>query len=101
MLFGLAEERLEEGKPLESIPDPLKDCPDIEDLEWVFSAFLELSTCRNLGLLPGPIPWTAIRDYANELELVEYSRDLLFVAVRAMDRMMLEYYASQAGNQNS
>ena len=101
MLTGLAQERLEEGLSYDSIPEPLRDCPCIDGLEWLYAAFSELSTCRSMGLTPGPIPWTAIRAYADELELVEYSRELLFYAVRALDCVMMEYYASQTGNQGS
>jgi hypothetical protein len=101
MLTGLAIDRLEAGLGIDSIPEPLRDCPDVDYLEWVYLAFMELSTCRAMGLTLGPIPWTAIRDYANELELVEYSRELLFSAIRGLDRVLLEYYGSKAGNQGS
>jgi hypothetical protein len=33
-------------------------------LAGVWSAFRRLSTCRQLGMGMGPIPWTAVKDYA-------------------------------------
>ena len=41
----------------------LETRPNIIGLTWVWEAFWELSTCRAVGAVMGPIPWTAVRAY--------------------------------------
>lgn len=46
-------------------PNALDHEPDPDPyLDWVFTAFGRLSTCRSIGMEPGRIPWTAIVAYA-------------------------------------
>ena len=104
MLVGLAQERLDQGGGVADIPKPLLEMPDLGSLCWLYTAFLDLSSCRSMGVAIGPIPWTAIQAYANEWDLVEYPRALLFSAIRCADDMVVSYYANkskEAGNQSS
>lgn len=71
------------------LPKQLRDSPSLATgLELFWDAYVELNTCRVMG---GPIPWTAIRDYADEVGIHGFQREALFVHVRAMDVAFLSY----------
>jgi hypothetical protein len=59
-------------------PEGFYDRPEIEPhLAWLWNAFWELSTERQLGMTIGPIPGSQIREYLrDEMELtgVDYDR---------------------------
>ena len=59
-------------------PDGFYDRPEVEPhLTWLWDAFWELGTERQLGMTVGPIPGSKIREYLrDELELhgTEYDR---------------------------
>ncbi len=59
-------------------------------------SFMDLTTCRGIGMSEGPIPWTAVRDYANELGLVDDQREDFFVLMRDMDTVYMTHRASKA-----
>lgn len=65
-------------------------------MELYYTAFLELSTCRAIGMAAGPIPWTAMEAYADKLGLVEDDFERFTVLVRALDSEYLEYQAKKA-----
>lgn len=47
------------------LPDRIKNKPILlPGLHFIYSAFWELTTCRQIGMVEGPIPWTAIYQYA-------------------------------------
>jgi len=73
-------------------PDGYYDRPEIEPhLTWLWNAFWELGTERQLGMAVGPIPVSKIREYLrDELELdgVEYDR------ARTIIRRMDDTYSS-------
>lgn len=52
-------------------------------------AFADLSTCRDLGMGVGPIPWTAIDRYAERAELTRPAGRVLATCIRALDRAYL------------
>ena len=67
-------------------------------LSMYFTAFWELSTCRQIGMGVGPIPWTAMLDYARYMELDwEQTEDLLYI-VRKMDDAFLKHHRPKAGD---
>lgn len=74
------------------IPDAIKNAPSIpEGMEVFLVAFIELSTCRSItmgGL--GPIPWTAINEYAAASGMIGDLRDSLFYYVRALQNAEYE-----------
>jgi len=59
-------------------PDGYLDRPEIEPhLTWLWNAFWELGTERQLGMAVGPIPVLKIREYLREeceLDRIEYDR---------------------------
>lgn len=60
-------------------------------LELYWTAFHELNSCRSFGMGLGPIPHTAILDYAQAYGFSEDQFDTLVFHVRAMDRAYLDY----------
>lgn len=62
---------------------------------FFYVAFNDLASCRLFE--NGHIPWTALRDYANEYQVTEADqRDILFEVIRAMDVWYLDRMASKA-----
>lgn len=59
------------------------------------AAFADLSTDRAIGMAVGPIPWTAIKAYADEHELAGNARRVFFGCIRAIDRAYLEDAAAR------
>jgi hypothetical protein len=60
--------------------------PELEDYEWIWDAYTRLTTCRQItsgGI--GPIPWTAINDYATRHALNETEFMLVEAGVMALD----------------
>jgi hypothetical protein len=64
-------------------------------LELYYGAFLDLTTCRSVGFGAGPIPWSAINDYAITFDIVGEMRDDLFCYVRELDSAYLEYQSKK------
>lgn len=59
----------------------IRDRPNIRGYEWLWDAYLALSTCRAFTMGgPGPIPWTAIHTYSTAHAL-NVEEDLLLNAV--------------------
>jgi hypothetical protein len=69
------------------LPDRIANAPSLFlGLEVWYAAFLDLNGCRETGWGAGPIPWTAMRDYADAYEL---DLDDLEFFLHEMDRVYL------------
>lgn len=62
--------------------------PPLGPFEFYFDAFQDLSTCRSIGMGPGPIPFTAIVQYSTLYEIED--RDDFIYLIRIMDNAFLE-----------
>jgi hypothetical protein len=64
-------------------------------LSIYYEAFTELSTCRYVGNVPGPIPWLAVDRFAirHGYEDEEFSR--LVRLMRAMDDAFLRFLSAK------
>jgi len=83
------------GMPL---PDRIAKAPDLHiGLELYYAAFWELDTCRPIGWGMGPIPWAAVKDYAQTFDLDEEQQESLFFLVRKMDNEYLKYMSKKNG----
>jgi hypothetical protein len=79
-------------KRKQPLPDAIQEAPELYPWNaWVFEAFQELGTCRNVGFSIGQIPWTAIHEYANRYGIVGDDFDELNYLIRSMDDAFLEY----------
>lgn len=71
------------------IPQSIQDAPELlTGLQLYVDAWLDLTTCRNPG---GPIPWTAICDWAAVHELDPEQWELLHAYMPAMDKAYFEF----------
>lgn len=63
----------------------------MEGLGWIWEAWTDLTTCRHYTMGgPGPIPWTAIDQYAARHGVTGTDYELLVSAIRAMDGAYME-----------
>jgi hypothetical protein len=77
------------------LPDKIKNAPALHmGLELYYHGFLDLNSCRSTGWSAGPIPWTAIGDYMDDLGLEDEDRQDFEYMIRAMDRAYLKHCES-------
>lgn len=80
------------------LPDRIQNAPDLElGLELYLGAFYDLDSCRTIGWGEGPIPWTAVEQYAQLNEIEGEQRADLHYHVRQLDTAYLQFRASKAG----
>lgn len=73
----------EKGWPL---PEEIKNKPELlPGLDLYYLAFFDISDCRSMGMQVGPIPWTVVRTYANELGFDQDQTEALHYHIRMMD----------------
>lgn len=93
--WGKHEERLTRlADKGQSIP-ALDRKPDIVGLEWIWEAFWKLSTCRQVGMGVGAIPWVAIDRYAIREGLTWEESQHFEFCIMSMDREFLEHQDKQ------
>jgi len=81
------------GLPL---PGKIANAPDLEfGLEIFLAAFHDLESERVVGMDIGPIPRSAIRDYAIELDMDSDGFEDLYHHVRALDIFFLKWRAKK------
>lgn len=65
-------------------------------LAFYYKAFADLSSCRNMGMSGGgPIPYTAISEYAERNHMDDEDFHTLLTFIRTMDVAYLEHVASK------
>ena len=75
-----------------AIPQSLLDEPELmPGLHMIYNGFWNISTDRQVGMSLGPLPHTAIREYAKEYNLPEEDADDFRRLVRAMDGFYLSW----------
>lgn len=90
----IIEQCIRQNMPL---PDAIANAPVLEiGLDLFFTAFMDLNSCRNIGVGEGPIPWTAKQMYAKEeLNLEGEQRDDFFYYINRLDTAYLDHKAKQ------
>lgn len=74
------------------VPPSILNAPELRfGLEMYYGAFLDLLTCRAIGTALGPIPWTAINQYAKAYDYTDEQEDDLQFYVSRMDNAYLEH----------
>lgn len=87
---------IRENKPY---PRAIADAPDVSPYaELYYFAYIDLGSCRNYE--GGEIPWTAIKEYADEYELDEDQRVILFNVIRSVDIWFLKEIEKRADKKN-
>ena len=56
-----------------------------EDLQGVWDAYRELATCRPIGMVTGPVPWTAVHEYATRYGMTVDEEEEFLAYVRAIE----------------
>lgn len=84
---------MKRGLPL---PKWFLDEPAIDEAERIYiDGFLELQTCRSIGMDLGPIPWRDVVAYADRLGLDSDMVRVFCKVIRALDAAFLEWNASK------
>lgn len=92
---GIIEAAIRRRQPL---PERVQNAPTLlPGLELFYIAFLELSTCRHIGFVSGPIPWTAVDAYATRHRYDDELRTELEHHIHAMDEAYLKYWEKKRG----
>lgn len=85
---------MRDGIPL---PQRIQNAPQMGfGLHFYFAAFLELSSCRQIGYAPGPIPWTAVQEYARTHGLDEEQCEDMHIFVQEMDTVYVSHMSKKA-----
>lgn len=83
------------------LPESIANAPTLElGLELYFHAFLDLQSCRQIGMAEGTIPWTAIKEWGVFNRLDDEQMEDLFFLVRQMDHCWLEYQSKEMERKN-
>ena len=64
-------------------------------LETIYDGFLELTSCRDVGMSEGPIPWTAMNTYCEVFDIHGEHKLDFFYLVRSLDNAYLNYQANK------
>ena len=65
--------------------------PSLTGLEWLWLAFIDLSTCRSIGMSVGPIPWIAVDQYSTANQLSQSDRWMLHRVISRMDGVYMSH----------
>jgi hypothetical protein len=94
---NLITQSIRSGMPL---PDKIKNAPVLLlGLDFFFKTWVELGSCRSVGMDEGPIPWTVIRTYCNEYDILGELREDTFYLVRSIDNAYLRWKKDKAKKQ--
>lgn len=81
------------------IPERIQHAPELWlGLEIYFQAFMDLNTCRSTGWSAGPIPWSAVQDYAITFGLDSEQTADLHYHIRMMDQAFLKRLDAKSKN---
>lgn len=87
--LGIIQQSLKAGRAL---PSRIANAPHLlPGLDLYYTAFLQLGTCRSVGMGLGPIPWTALNDYALRHGIDDEEFDIFVTLVRRLDAAFLGY----------
>lgn len=76
----------------EKLPDFIRDEPELmPGLEFYLKAFWDLSTCRQMGMGLGPIPWLSIHEYGKLTCNTEESYEDFQFHIRQLDSAYLNW----------
>lgn len=82
------------------LPDKIANKPVLRTgLHIYYRAFWECSTDRTVGMAEGPIPWTAINQWAIRYGFHHDEFDRLVLLLKAMDSAYIEERAKQHAKQ--
>jgi len=89
--WGKYERNLEDLVASGGESKALENRPEIDGVEWLWNAYIELSTCRPVGFGFAPIPWTAIQLYIAVNKLNGEDEELLNHCISTLDGIQQEH----------
>lgn len=86
-----------------ALPDKIANAPELYSwLEWYYSAFLDLTSCRSNGFDEGSIPWTAIDAYARRYDITDEDEFYFFCGlIREVDSAYIKWRGQQRDKKNT
>lgn len=90
---GKDEEKIRKSAESQNLPLPdwIKNKPELEiGLEFYYMSFMDLSTCRSIGMGEGPIPWIALKQYAEVYDIYGIEFERFVTILNNMDTAYLE-----------
>ena len=69
--------------------------------EFYIDAFAKLSTCRHVGMAPGPIPWRDIVAYADRIGLDQGEAEAFSTVIMTMDAAWRGFHAEGDDKEDS
>lgn len=77
-------------------PDSIRDAPELHPgLSLFMDAFQDLDGSRINGMSLGRIPWMAISEYCDRLEIIDDQREDVIFQVQALDTWYLGWVKSK------
>ncbi len=84
-----------------AVPEHISNAPELlPGLELYYEAFVDLSTCRPLGMSEGPIPYRDIVAYFDRLDLLDEDQHWAGIRIiRKMDAAYMKYRSDEHDKQ--
>ena len=95
MEWGKFEQKLEDLVASGGESKALESRPAIDGLEWLWNAYIELSSCRPVGFGFAPIPWTAFQLYIAANKLDSDEEELLSYTISTLDAIQQKHYSEK------
>ena len=73
----------------------VQEKPSITGFGWLWQAYQDLTTCRQIGMDVGPIPWTAIQRYVEVQDYLPEERYILHRVIQHLDGLFLKLRAEK------
>jgi len=73
------------------LPDKIANVPDLNTgLEFYLEVYLDLCSDKNVGFGEGPIPWSAMNEYAKRYNIADEEFERMVSVLRAADAEVLK-----------
>ena len=102
---GEHEATVREQMRINKMPAPkwIEEKPELKfGLEFYWKAFWDLATCRQIAHgAEGPIPWTAMKEYANQFDIRGIEFDRFSAVLKILDSKYLMSRGKKIGTINA
>lgn len=90
----ILEQSYREGLPL---PDAIQNAPELwPGLAFFLNAFMELTTCRTVGMGEGPISWIVVNTYCEAKGIYGDQRADMLYHIGSLDRTYIKFRSEEA-----
>lgn len=75
------------------LPDKIQNAPSLlPGLELYWQGFMDLMSCRQIGMGIGPIWWTTVQDYCRIKELDEFQTEAMHHHIKELDTAYMTHH---------